>query len=139
MTAADLPAPLRDLVERLTPADLSPSLKRVTQTWIVVVLEKIAADRSVRLVLAEPSKEMWSGLARDIVMWTGMHCAGDLTPRNLFLHLERLGREIPQWLRDEPEMKSLDHVPSKGTRAVIIYKAMIANDLLSHFRTEEPR
>jgi hypothetical protein len=74
----------------------------------------------------QPTEPMWSGLARDIMMWLDMHDGPGTTPRNLFLHLERLGREVPQWLRDEPEMKALDHVPSKGTRVTIIYKAMLS-------------
>ena len=48
------------------------------------------------------------------------------TPRTLFDHLRNLGVEAPQWLIDEPEMKNLDHVVSKGTRCVLIYKAMLA-------------
>ena len=77
-----------------------------------------------QLVPKVPTEDQWGGLARDIVMWMDM---GDKhTPRNLFKHLERLGADVPQWLRDEPEMKNLDHVPSKGCRAAIIYKAMLA-------------
>lgn len=69
----------------------------------------------------EPTNAMWDSLARDLMMWLDMH---PKTPRALFQHLERIGREIPQWLRDEPEMQALDHVPSKGTRCVLIYRAM---------------
>jgi hypothetical protein len=71
-----------------------------------------------------PTEEMWGQLSRDIVMWMDMYEGSKKTPRNLFTHLERLGRDIPQWLKDEPEMKNLDSVPSKGTRVVIIYKSM---------------
>lgn len=76
----------------------------------------------------QPTEKMWSGLARDIIMWMDMFSGPNLTPRNLFLNLERAGRPLSQdhWLRDEPEMKALDHVPSKGTRAAIIYKAMLS-------------
>jgi hypothetical protein len=70
-----------------------------------------------------PPEEAWGGLPRDLVMWLDM---GDKTPRALFKHLERCGRPIPQWLRDEPEMQCLDHVPSKGTRSVLIYRAMLS-------------
>lgn len=80
-------------------------------------------DKS-KMLPETPPEEMWGELPRDIVMWMDMHEGSKKTPRNLFKHLERLGREIPQWLKDEPEMKNLDSVPSKGTRAVIIYKAM---------------
>lgn len=72
--------------------------------------------------MREPTDEQWDGLARQIVMWMDMQ---PKTPMALFTHLDRAGYEIPKWLSDEPEMKSLDHVPSKGTRAVLIYKAMI--------------
>jgi hypothetical protein len=69
------------------------------------------------------TEAMWGGLARSIMLGFD---AGSLNPRKLFKHLERCGYGIPQWLRDEPEMKSLDHVISKGTRCVIVYRAMIA-------------
>ena len=73
----------------------------------------------------EPIEEQWNGLARAIMMWMSMFSGSSLTPRNLFDHLTRCGQQIPQWLKDEPEMQALDHVPSKGTRCCIIYKAMI--------------
>lgn len=63
----------------------------------------------------------WNGIARDLFLAWDFGCK---TPRELFEFIERCGREIPQWLRDEPEMKALDHTPSKGTRAVIVYKAI---------------
>lgn len=71
----------------------------------------------------EPTDEQWDGLARAIIMWLDME---PKTPRALFDHLENSGHDIPQWMRDEEEMDQLDHVPSKGTRAVLIYKAMLA-------------
>jgi hypothetical protein len=77
------------------------------------------------IVPREPTAAMWGELARDIIMWMDMHHGSDLTPRILFAHLERIGRDIPRWLRDEPELQALDHVPSKGTRAVLVYRAMI--------------
>ena len=75
------------------------------------------------LVPIEPTEDQWGGLARDILMAFDM---GSKTPAKLLDHLEKVGREIPQWLRDEGEMKYVDHVISKGTRAVIIYRAMLA-------------
>lgn len=84
------------------------------------------APEGWQLVPKEPTEPQWGGLARDIVMWLEMHPGPEKTPRALFLHLERLGRQIPDWLRNEPEMQALDHVPSKGTRATVIYKAMLA-------------
>ena len=89
----------------------------------------IEADRQRRgepegwkLVPVEPDDNQWGNLARDIIK------AWDFDmkrPRELFEFLEHSGTDIPQWLRDEPEMKNLDHMPSKGTRAVLIYKAML--------------
>lgn len=70
----------------------------------------------------QPTEEQWGGLARAIMMWLDM---GDKTPRALFRHLKMSGEPIPDWLRNEPEMQALDHVPSKGTRCVLIYKAML--------------
>ena len=72
-----------------------------------------------------PTEDQWGGLARDIMMWFDMYDGCSATPEKLFLHLKRRGRDIPQWLLDEPEMKNLNHVPSKGTRCTIIYRAMI--------------
>ena len=77
------------------------------------------------LIPREPTEDQWGGLARDIIMWHDMYEGNRRTPAALFLHLKMSGKDIPKWLRDESEMKNLDHVPSKGTRAVIIYKAMI--------------
>ena len=75
------------------------------------------------LVPVEPTEEQWGELARDIMMWLDFDRR---TPRTLFDHLRNLGVEAPQWLIDEHEMKNLDHVPSKGTRCALIYKAMLA-------------
>ena len=72
-----------------------------------------------------PTEEQWGGLARNIMMWMDMYHGSEKTPRNLFKHLKLCGVEIPDWLRDETEMRALDHVPSKGTRVAIIYRAML--------------
>ena len=71
----------------------------------------------------EPTEAQWSGLARDIMMWLDMERK---TPRTLFDHLDAIGVGVPPWLRVELEMGNLDSVPSKGTRCVILYKAMLA-------------
>lgn len=84
------------------------------------------APADVVAVPREPTEAQWGGLARDIMMWLDMNDGSAKTPRALFKHLERVGRPAPRWLFDEPELQSLDRVPSKGTRCVIIYKAMIA-------------
>lgn len=84
-------------------------------------------ETAIRKALAEdwatpPSKEMWGELARDIIFWHDTNT--DRKPSSLFEFLERIGRDIPQWLREEPEMQNLDHAISKGTRAVLIFRAM---------------
>lgn len=75
--------------------------------------------------MTPPTEAMWGGLARDIIRWMDLYEGHKRTPRNLFGHLCSVGMDIPQWLRDEPEMRSLDSVPSAGTRATIIYYAMV--------------
>lgn len=85
-----------------------------------------------------PPEEMWDGLARDMMMWLDMN-QGRPTPRTLFEHLKRAHTPIPQWLIDEPEMKNLDSVPSKGTRVVIIYKAMLDAHLQRRLKCSRSR
>lgn len=70
-----------------------------------------------------PTRAMWGGLPRDLMMWMDMETR--FTPASLLRHLERCGRDVPSWLRDEPEMKALDHSMSKGTRATLVYQAML--------------
>ncbi len=67
-----------------------------------------------------PTEAMWSGLARDIVMWRDM---GQPTGANLYRHLHCLGRDVPVWLRDT--IPDIEHVPSKGSVAVAIWRAMV--------------
>lgn len=72
----------------------------------------------------EPTKEMWGNdLVRALIFWQRTERP---TPSKLFLHCKNCGVAVPQWLSDEPEMKNLDHVTSKGTVAVLIYRAMLA-------------
>ncbi len=98
--------------------------EKVGNAGCIVTLDDLRALLALATDNAdEPSEAMWGGLARDIMMWLDF---GTKTPRELFKHLKRTGRDIPKWLTDEPEMRALDHVPSKGTRCVIIYKAMQA-------------
>lgn len=88
--------------------------------------EILDADGQVvgRIMPVEPTEAQWGGLARDIVMWMDM--GGRPTPEALFKHLGRIGRKVPQWLLDEIELQVMNRVPSKGTRAAIIYKAMLS-------------
>ena len=77
-----------------------------------------------KLVPVEPTGEQWGGLARDIIFW--LRSDSHQTPESLIEFLRNMGNEIPAWLTDEPEMKNVKHVISKGTLAAIIYKAMLA-------------
>ena len=72
----------------------------------------------------QPTDKMWSGLARDIIMWNRFPSP---TGAALHEHLRMLGKEIPQWLKDE--IQNVDHVPPKGTVAVCVFKAMIYAEL----------
>lgn len=67
---------------------------------------------------------MWDGLPRAIMLWLDFERS---TPRTLFDHLRHSGYDVPEWMREEGELKALDHVPSKGTRCVLIYRAMVEN------------
>ncbi len=80
------------------------------------------------LVLApfQPTEEQWGGLARDIVWWMRSYPSNKHTPATLVEHLNNLGREMPAWMGSEAELRTQDHVISKGTIAVLIYKAMLA-------------
>lgn len=74
-----------------------------------------------------PTEAQWSGLARDIVWWMRSYPSNKHTPATLMEHLGNLGREVPAWMGDEAELLTQDHVISKGTVAVLIYKAMLAD------------
>jgi hypothetical protein len=75
------------------------------------------------LVPREPTEAMWgNNLVRALIFWQRDEKA---TPKNLFAHCKNCGVDVPLWLLDEPEMKSTDHVTSKSTVAVLIYRAMI--------------
>jgi hypothetical protein len=67
-----------------------------------------------------PTKAMWSGLARDIVMWRDL---ASPTGQSLYQHLRRVGRDVPEWLATV--IPDINHVPSKGNVAAAIWRAMI--------------
>jgi hypothetical protein len=77
-----------------------------------------------------PTRDMWGD---DLVRWVIRWCGYDRpTPKALLTDL-RLGYgKIPLWLEAEAEMQDQDHVVSKGTRAVLIYRAMLAAYKPSH-------
>ena len=76
-----------------------------------------------KLVPETPTEAQLGGVARDVIM---AFCAGCLTSRRLLEHLELAGHDIPGWMRDLLETQNPDdHVLSKGTRATLIYRAMV--------------
>lgn len=75
------------------------------------------------IVPVEPTVEMLGGLASCIMLAFDINAK---SPALLINVLTNLGHEIPQWLRDEIKDPESNHVLSKGTRAVIIYRAMLA-------------
>lgn len=73
-----------------------------------------------KLALIEPTEEMWSGLARAIMMGRDLECNKAHEMRK---HLERGGNEIPAWL--DKELDGEKHL-AKGDMTAMIYLAMTA-------------
>lgn len=80
----------------------------------------------MRLVPFNPTQDQWGGLARAIVFWMRSYPSNKHTPATLVEFITSLGHEVPEWMGDEVELRAQDHVISKGTVAVLIYKAMLA-------------
>jgi hypothetical protein len=91
---------------------------------LIIQHRLLGMKEGIELVKDTPPTEVqWGGLARSIMMWLDF---SNRTSTSLLTHLKRtLEGAIPQWLLDEPELKVPNKIPSKGTRAVIIYKAMV--------------
>ena len=89
---------------------------------VVRNIEVAISQAGYAIVPVEPTGEMWGGLARDIVFWTRLD--GQPTGAKLYEFLRSLGRDIPDWLLKE--IPDVDHVPPKGTVAVVIFKAMLS-------------
>ncbi len=73
----------------------------------------------------EATEEQWGGLARDIMMAFDL---GAKSPKSILEQLERMRctwAELPQWLRDELRDPNSTSVLSKGTRCILIYRAMV--------------
>lgn len=101
--------------------DLKPQERTQKRNSVAAAIAALT-ESGFAIVPVTPTEAQWGGLARAIIMWLDFDRK---TPAALFQHLERSIEEIPDWLRDEHELKRPDHVPSKGTRAAIIYRAMI--------------
>ncbi len=89
---------------------------------LVVGLDK-SKDGYVQVPI-DPIDCQFDGLARNLMMWIDLSSSRP-TPRKLFDHLDNCDIECPDWIKQEYEMKFLDHVVSKSTRCFLIYKAMI--------------
>lgn len=79
-----------------------------------------------QLVPFTPTEDQWGGLARAIIFWMRSYPSNQHTPRTLVEFITSLGHAVPGWMDEEGELKAQDHVMSKGTIAVLIYKAMLA-------------
>lgn len=96
-------------------------LLRLLFSNLPAIVAALKQQEGMVTVPREPTEEMWGGLARDLVMWSRFDRPSGAA---LYRHLRSVGREIPEWLMSE--IKDVDHVPPKGTVAVCIFKAMIA-------------
>lgn len=85
------------------------------------------------LVPLEPTETQWGGLARAMVFWMRMYPSNRQTPATLIDFLHNYVDQMPAWMGDESELRTQDHVISKGTLAVLVYKAMIHD-----YRPEHP-
>lgn len=74
------------------------------------------------LVPRVATEEMWGGVSRDIVFWMDTS-GGRPTGKTLRFHFENAVGKLPEWLGKE--VPDIDHVPSKGTRAAVVYEACV--------------
>lgn len=74
------------------------------------------------MVPVEPTEEMWSGLARSLMMGRDLNCFKAGAMMN---HLNSSGAELIPSI--ESELSNPDAHLSKGDMCVLIYKAMIAS------------
>lgn len=101
---------LRDAASRIT------ELEREIAT-----ADRIAPDGWV-LVPRQPTEAMWSGLARQIVLWDrSANPRGETLYKQLSMCVG--GCPVPDWLREE--IPNTGQCPPKGTVAACIYKAML--------------
>lgn len=83
----------------------------------------VAVPDGYALVPVEPTEEQWGGLARDIIMAFDL---GGKSPASLLANMRLKWGELPEWMRKELHDPESNAVLSKGTRAVLIYRAMLA-------------
>ncbi len=70
----------------------------------------------------EPTMEQWNGLARHLIFAFELNF---LTPKEIRKFLQDTGCKIPSWLEVEFKPSGENATLSKGTRAVLVYKAML--------------
>lgn len=83
----------------------------------------VAVPDGYALVPIDPTEEQWGGLARDIMMAFDL---GGKSPASLLANMRLRWEELPEWMRKELHDPESTAVLSKGTRAVLIYRAMLA-------------
>lgn len=93
----------------------------VYNTPVIADPAEPAAVKTVSVPLI-PTEIQWQGLARDIMLAFDMNCK---SPVLLIGCLRKFGHEVPQWLLDEVRDPTSTGVLSKGTRVVLIYRAMV--------------
>jgi len=94
----------------------------VTPLYTAPVATQPSVPAGWKLVPIQPTEDQWGGLARTIMMAWDFN---QKTPYELFDFLSRSGHKIPPWMMQENEMRNRDHIPSKGTRATLIYRAFL--------------
>ena len=84
----------------------------------------IPPDDDMIVVPREPTEAMWGN---DLVRWLIRWCGETRpVPESLRFNLLHGYGPVPDWIESEPEFQNEGHVVSKGTRATMIYRAMIA-------------
>jgi len=101
---------------------LSGNKEKTVQFWNFRTIPE-----GYKLVPIEPTQDQFGGMARDIIQWLRFTGSGEQNPTSLKKWLTSMGHDLPEWLLNETEMKSMLHVISKGTIAAIIYKAMCSD------------
>ena len=100
-----------------------PGGESAIRQFAAITALRAAIEAGAVVVPKEPTEEMWSHLARDIVFWLYSSSAPHHGAK-LHEFLRNCGTPIPEWLTRE--ISDSDNTPPKGTVAVAIYKAMIA-------------
>lgn len=110
-----------DLLEKAASSQLSQfdmllSLVKATEK---AILEITSPSVSAPF---DPTEEQWGGLARQLILAYQLNF---IESTSLIRFLNMTGCRIPDWLANDVEVATSKGVLSKGTRAVLVYKAML--------------